>query len=179
MRPPSTTLIEATDADFDWMIRGLQVSNRGFTLPPGGVDANEVLVHVRAIARSLQEHQGHTDNWMIVAGHEVVGLCGYKHRPSVDGEVDIGYSIAASRRRRGHATGAVAAILAKSDADSRVLYVIAETAVDNHASQRVLMKNGFQYIGTDIDPEDGERLLRWRVSVAGSFVGPDHSGTLS
>ena len=179
MRPPSTTLIEATDADFDWIIRRVQVSNRGLTLPPGGVDADEVLVHVRVIARSLQEQQGHTDNWMIVAAREVVGLCGYKHRPSVDGAVDIGYSIAASRRRRGHATGAVAAILAKSEADPRVSYIIAETAIDNHGSQRVLMKNGFQYIGTVIDPEDGERLLRWKVSVAGSFVGPDHSGTSS
>jgi len=162
------TLIETNDDDFEWMIGGVHVSNRGLTLPPGGVDVNEVLVHVRAIARSLQEHQGHTDNWMIVADNEVVGLCGYKHRPSVDGEVDIGYSIAASRRRRGHATGAVSAVLANAQADPRVSHIIAETAIDNHASQRVLIRNGFQYIGTDIDPEDGDRLLRWRVSVATS-----------
>jgi RimJ/RimL family protein N-acetyltransferase len=161
-------LIETNDEDFEWMIGGVHVSNRGLTLPPGGVDVNAVLVHVRAIARSLHEQQGHTDNWMIVAENEVVGLCGYKHPPSVDGTVDIGYSISASRRRRGHATSAVAAIIANAEADSRISHIIAETAIDNHASQRVLINNGFQQIGTGIDPGDGERLLRWRVSIAGT-----------
>jgi hypothetical protein len=91
----STLLVEARDADFDWMIRGGD-SRNGLVLPPGGVDAPAVLMHVRAIAQRLHEHQGHTDSWMIVANDEVVGLCGYKHPPAIDGMVDIGYSIAAS-----------------------------------------------------------------------------------
>jgi RimJ/RimL family protein N-acetyltransferase len=161
-------LIETDDDDFDWMLGGDRASRRGLTLPPGGVDANEILSHVRAIARSLHEQQGHTDNWMIVADNEVVGLCDYKHPPALDGAVDIGYSVSASRRRRGYATGAVAAIIAKAQADPRVAYIIAETALDNHASQRVLKKNGFQYTGTGIDPDDGAALLRWKVSVGTS-----------
>ena len=168
VRPVLPTLIETDDTDFEWMTGDVSASKRGLTLPPGGVDSNEVLVHVRAIARSLQGQQGHTNNWMIVAENEVVGLCGYKHWPSVDGRVDIGYSISVSRRRRGHATSAVAAIIAKAEADPRIFHIIAETAIDNHASQRVLIKNGFQHIGTGIDPGNGERLLRWRVNVDGS-----------
>jgi predicted acetyltransferase len=159
------TLIETDDADFEWMIGGVHVSKRGLMLPPGGIDANDVLSHIRASAQSLHKQQGHTDNWMIVVDHEVVGLCGYKYPPSADGEVDIGYNVAASRRRRGHATGAVTAILAKSRADLRVTRIVAETAVDNHASQRVLVKNGFHNIGSTIDPTDGEILLRWSTSV--------------
>jgi RimJ/RimL family protein N-acetyltransferase len=163
-RPPAT-LIETTDADFEWMIHSSRMSDRGLTLPPGGVDANDVLIHVRGIARSLYDRQGHSDNWMIVADREVVGLCGYKHPPSADGGVDIGYSIAPSRRRCGHATRAVAAILVKSRADSRVSYIIAETALDNHASQRVLTTNGFQCMGRAVDPDDGEPLFRWRITL--------------
>jgi RimJ/RimL family protein N-acetyltransferase len=160
---PSTILIEATDDDFDGMIRGIPV--RGFTLPAGGVDAIDVLVHVRELARSMRRLQGHTDHWMVIAENEIVGLCGYKHPPSVDGTVEIGYGIAASRRRRGHASNAVAAILARSRADARVAYVTAETAIDNIASQRVLEKNGFRSIGARVDPRDGERLFQWRVAV--------------
>ena len=161
----ATILVETTDADFEWMIRGVALSHRGFSLPPDGVDTDEVLTHVRAIAQTLHQAQGHTDSWMIVANDEVVGLCGYKHPPSIDGIVDIGYSISVSRRRRGHAEAAVAAILAKSKVDPRVSYVIAETAVENYASQRVLEKNGFQSLGADIDPEDGENIIRWRADV--------------
>lgn len=164
-------LIETTDDDFDWMLGGVGTSRRGLRLPPGGVDAKNVLGHVRAIAASLHELQGHTDNWMIVVDGEVVGLCGYKHTPSKDGEVDIGYSIAPSRRRRGFATAAVAAILQRSEADSRVRSIVAETAVDNHASQSVLKKNGFDCIGSGVDPDDGEPILRWSVSVAGTSRG--------
>jgi RimJ/RimL family protein N-acetyltransferase len=162
--------METDDNDFEWMIGGVDLSNRDLTLPLGGVDSNEVLAHVRAIARSLHEQQGHTDNWMIVVENEVVGLCGYKHPPSVEGTVELGYSISLRQRRRGHATSAVAAVIANAQADSRIFHIIAKTAIDNHASQRVLIKNGFQQIGTGIDPEDGESLLRWRVNVAGDSL---------
>ena len=74
MEPVLPALIETVDNDFELMIAGVHLYSRGLRLPPGGVDTNEVLIHVRAIARSLQQHQGHTNNWMIVANDEVVGL---------------------------------------------------------------------------------------------------------
>jgi RimJ/RimL family protein N-acetyltransferase len=158
-------LIEATDADFAWMMRGDAVSDRGLMSPPGGVDAPFVLEHVRAMAQRLAAEQGHTDSWMIVAGDEVVGLCGYKRMPSHDGAVDIGYGIAASRQRRGYAREAVAALVMYAKNDPRVATLIAETAVNNRASQRVLGKNGFQFVCFDDDIDDGARIVRWRADV--------------
>jgi RimJ/RimL family protein N-acetyltransferase len=102
---------------------------------------------------------------MIVANDEVVGLCGYKHPPSIDGAVDIGYGVAASRRRRGHANSAVAAILANARRDPSIQDVFADTAVENLASQGVLEKNGFQRVGAHVDAEDGAALIRWRADV--------------
>jgi RimJ/RimL family protein N-acetyltransferase len=165
VRSATATLLEATDDDFEWMIRGDAVPNRGLSLPPGGVDAKAVLAHVRAIARTLLQQWGRTASWMIVANAEVVGLCSYKYRPTADGAVDIGYGVAASRRRRGHAKHAVAAILANARRDQSIQDVFADTAVENVASQGVLKKNGFERIGTHVDPHDGEALIRWRADV--------------
>jgi RimJ/RimL family protein N-acetyltransferase len=161
----TATLLEATDDDFEWMIRGVAVPNRGLSLPPGGVDAKAVLAHVRAIARTLLQQWGRTASWMIVANDEVVGLCGYKYPPTTDGAVDIGYGVAASRRRRGHAYSAVAAILENARRDGSIQDVFADTAVENVASQGVLKKNGFERLGAHVDPDDGETLIRWRADV--------------
>jgi RimJ/RimL family protein N-acetyltransferase len=161
----TTTLIEATDDDFEWMIQGVNVPNRCLSLPPGGVDGKGVLAHVRARARTLLQQWGRTATWMIVADDEVVGLCGYKNPPTSEGAVDIGYGVAASRRRRGHAGGAVAAILAGARRDPSIRNIFADTAVDNLASQGVLQKNGFERVGTHVDPEDGAALIRWRADV--------------
>jgi RimJ/RimL family protein N-acetyltransferase len=118
---------------------------------------------LRGVARRLRAHG--LALWMIVADGEVVGLCSYKDAPTADGSVEIGYGIAATRRRRGYATRAAAALLDVARQDAAVRTVLADTAVDNASSQRVLAKNGFQRVGTRTDPIDGE-LIVWRIDVA-------------
>ena len=157
-------IVEVADADFAAMLRGAATLDGGLALPPGGVDEPAVLEHVRVMAARLRA-QDYPAHWMVVAGGEVVGLCGIKHPPSSAGEVEIGYGIAASRRRRGHATAAVAALLDTARGDPRVRAVLATTAVANTASQRVLAKNGFERIGRSHDPGDGE-LIVWRVALS-------------
>jgi RimJ/RimL family protein N-acetyltransferase len=161
--PPDAAalIVEVGDDDFAAMLRGERLE-RGYALPPGGVDDPIVLGHVRAIAARLHA-AGCRGAWMVVAGAEVVGLCGYKHVPTGSGIVEIGYGIAATRRRRGHATRAVAAMLAAARKDG-VRVVLAETVVDNRASQRVLERNGFRRAGTRSDPEDGELIL-WQIGL--------------
>jgi RimJ/RimL family protein N-acetyltransferase len=158
-----TSLVEVEDADFEWMLNPEARSSRGLTLPPGGVDDPTILKHVRDIARGLWEANCH-GCWMVVFDGEVVGLCSYK-RPPRNGEVEIGYGMAASRWGLGHATRAVGAMLQAAEADPDVRFVLAETLLANAASARVLEKNGFERSGTRIDPEDGENVL-WRKAVA-------------
>jgi RimJ/RimL family protein N-acetyltransferase len=159
--PEETTIVEVGDADFAAMLRGVPLE-RGYALPPGGVDDPIVLGHVRAIATRLRV-AGCRGAWMVVAGGEVVGLCGYKHVPTGSGRVEIGYGVAATRRRRGHATRAVAAMLAAARRDG-VRVVLAETVVDNLPSQGVLASNGFERVGSRSDPEDGELIL-WQIAL--------------
>ncbi len=127
----------------------------GLRLPPGGVDAPEVLHIVQSMAAT----------WMIVEDGEVVGLCSHKRLPTPSGETEIGYGIAESRRRLGHATRAVAAMVAEASLDPTVKLLSAATATSNPASQRVLERNGFEEMGRLLDPEEGE-IIRWQRTVA-------------
>jgi RimJ/RimL family protein N-acetyltransferase len=146
-------LIEATDAHFAWML-GAGSPPAALRLPPGGVDTRFILEKLRGAA-------GYATSWMIVTDGEVVGLCSYKRPPGADGAVEIGFGIAASRRRQGHATRAIAALVEAASRDSNLRSLIAETATANAASQRVLARNGFIKTGTRSDPQAGDFIL-WR-----------------
>jgi len=101
---------------------------------------------------------------MRVVDGEVVGLCGFKSGPSADGEVELGYSVAASRRRQGHGSAAVGAVIEAAKDDPSVHAIIAVTSIYNIASQRVLERNGFERVGARINPEEGEEMV-WRKPV--------------
>jgi RimJ/RimL family protein N-acetyltransferase len=156
-------LIAAEDGDFAWML-GEGPGRAGLRLAPGGVDAPEVLAIVRGLAARLRETHDR-GAWMMVEDGEVVGLCSYLRPPDAAGGVEIGYGVAETRRGRGCATRAVAAMLGEARADPAVSVVLAATAVANLASQKALERNGFARTGVDIDPEDGE-VIRWRFELA-------------
>lgn len=142
---------------------GEAVGPIGMVLAPGGIDTPEILRLLRRMTGRVHA-AGSRGSWMIVSGNEVVGLCSYKQAPK-NGQVEIGYGVAASRRRRGHATRAVAAMLDHAAADPQVQGVIATIAADNRASLRAVETNGFVQNGTVLDPDDGELLL-WRRDLA-------------
>jgi len=155
------TLDEVRDEDFDLMLRGEPITRLGVKQPPGGVENPAVLEIVRKITARLHENNCR-GAWMMVWGEELVGLCSFR-RPPENGEVEIGYGVAESRRGRGHATRAVRAIAQAAKAEG-VRVLLAETSVANPASGRVLEKSGFVTTGTRIDPEDGEVLV-WRKEL--------------
>jgi RimJ/RimL family protein N-acetyltransferase len=157
-------LVELVDSDLAAMLRGDVNVRAGLTSPPGGVDDRVVLAHIRRLAANLLRDGYAGGQWMMVADGEVVGLCGFKTPPSADGEVELGYGVAASRRRRGHASAAVGAVIEAAQHDPALRVIVAVTDVDNVASQRVLERNGFERVGTHLDPDEGEGIL-WRRPV--------------
>jgi RimJ/RimL family protein N-acetyltransferase len=82
-----------------------------------------------------------------LADGRAVGGIGFKLQPE-EGCVEIGYGLVPSARGNGFAAEAVVALLviAKDHGLSRV---IADTARDNFASQRTLVRAGFRLVGTD------------------------------
>ncbi|HEY3798564.1 MAG TPA: GNAT family N-acetyltransferase [Caulobacteraceae bacterium] len=151
-------LLETTDAHFAWML-GERDAPDGLTLPPGGIDSPRILRWLRRGLTTLGPGRG----WLMVADGEVVGTGGYKNPPR-DGVVDIGYGVAAERRRRGHAAAALALIVEKARGDPEVRALIAETALANLPSQRVLEANGFAQVGRSHDDEEGEMIV-WRLEL--------------
>ncbi len=160
-----TRLVAATEADFAWMAgEAGAASLSGLALPPGGVEAPEVLGWLRGLAETLRrEHDRGV--WLIAADGEVVGLCSYKAPPDAEGSVEIGYGVAASRRGRGHATRAVAALLVEAAADPKVRVVTARTSVANVASGRVVERNGLVQTGRSWSEDDGA-LIDWAWSAS-------------
>jgi RimJ/RimL family protein N-acetyltransferase len=133
-----------SDEDFDWLL-GRSEATRPWSIAP-----QLAPLEVFEIIRPLPA------NWLIVADTEVVGLIGIKAEAA--GEAEIGYGIAATRQGRGFASAAVGALLSPLG-ERGIIKVLAETSVDNIASQRVLERNGFSRTGERIDEEDGPLIL--------------------
>ena len=155
-----TRLIELQDADFDWLLDASAPTRAGLIRPPDGVDEPSVLNVIRRMTMRLTEAGCH-GAWLVVADGEVVGLCSYKTPPS-DGQAEIGYGIAASRRNLGHGTLAVRAIIDIARRDPALKALVAETEIANPASEHVLEKNGFCRVGQRDDPDDG-LVTMWKL----------------
>ena len=89
---------------------------------------------------------------------EVVGFGGFTG-PPVDGEVEVGYSVAPSRQGCGHATAAVRTWTAAAAARG-VRRVVAHTLAEQNASTTVLARCGFRRVGEPFETEDGT-VWRW------------------
>jgi RimJ/RimL family protein N-acetyltransferase len=88
---------------------------------------------------------------------QAVGGIGFKGRP-VGGCTEIGYGLAPSARGHGYAAEAVAGLLTVA-ADHGLTKVIAETTLDNIASQRTLVRAGFHHMSTDTEVHHYELVL--------------------
>jgi RimJ/RimL family protein N-acetyltransferase len=91
------------------------------------------------------------------ADGQAVGGIGFKGRPD-GGCVEIGYGLAPSARGHGYAAEAVVALLAVA-AGHEIPRVIADTTLDNVASQRTLIRAGFRLVRSDPELHYYEALL--------------------
>lgn len=73
----------------------------------------------------------------------VVGSALFKGRPDAEGVVEIGYGLGKPFEHNGDMTETVAALCAWALQQEGVHRIIAETAVDGTASQRILHRCGF------------------------------------
>jgi RimJ/RimL family protein N-acetyltransferase len=87
-----------------------------------------------------------------------IGGLGFKGPPE-SGCVEIGYGLAPSARGHGYAAEAVIALLTVA-ADHGLFKVIADTTLDNVASQRTLIRGGFRLVRTDAELHYYEVLLK-------------------
>lgn len=93
------------------------------------------------------------------ASRSIVGNVGFKGPPDEQGIVEIAYGIVADYEGRGYATEVAGLLVRFASENSEVRLIRAHTLPTKNASTRVLTKNGFEYIGEVVDPDDG---LVWR-----------------
>jgi RimJ/RimL family protein N-acetyltransferase len=150
-------IIEALDEDFAALLEG--AAPRGLRLPDGPVEGPVVLTMLRDLANRIRPDFAPA-SWLLVEEGELAGLLSITALVAA-GEVRIGYGVAETRRNRGVASRAVAAVVGWASAEPRLSVIHAETAVDHRPSQRVLVANGFTQVGRRTDEEDGA-LIVWR-----------------
>jgi [ribosomal protein S5]-alanine N-acetyltransferase len=88
----------------------------------------------------------------------LVGAAGYFGPPDNDGIVEVGYSVLPEWQRRGYATEMVHLLVSHAFTFATTRKIIAHTAVENEASIRVLISNGFSHAGVD------EHKLRFELT---------------
>lgn len=89
-----------------------------------------------------------------------IGGIGFKGPPAGD-RVEVGYGLAPSARGNWYAAEAVSALLALA-VDHGIVTVLADTTVDNIASQRTLTRAGFAFVRTDDELNYYEAMLDHR-----------------
>lgn len=150
------------DSDFAWLLgEGLTPANAP-NVCEGNVAPHEVIELIRGVAARNRDAIGSDVAWLMVHDREAVGMISFT-RPLDGKRPEIGYGVADSRQRRGHATGAIAALLPIART-AGFDGLTAETGTDNRASQVVLERNGFTRTGERTDPEDGE-LYTWTIGL--------------
>jgi RimJ/RimL family protein N-acetyltransferase len=117
------------------------------------------------------------------ADGRAIGGIGFKGQPD-GGSVEIGYGLVPSARGHGYAAEAVNVLLTVAS-DHGLSWVIADTTLDNLASQRTLIRAGFRLVSTDAEIHRYQVLLKGRARHVTGDVGsvrPDrsrHIGTVS
>ncbi|NLD50700.1 MAG: GNAT family N-acetyltransferase, partial [Clostridiaceae bacterium] len=78
------------------------------------------------------------------ADRSIVGDGGFKGDPNENGEIDIGYGIVKSKRRKGYGFEAVSELIRWGFTNSNVRCITADCLNDNEASIKLLEKLGMK-----------------------------------
>ena len=100
--------------------------------------------------KDRKNHLWHT-HWQVISKDENRIVCGitFKGVPNNKGEVEIGYGTRVGFQNRGYMTETVKKLSQWALTQKDVKWVVAETNIDNIASQKVLEKSGFERFKID------------------------------
>ena len=79
---------------------------------------------------------------------QTIGTAGFYGPPDESGQVTIGYGLVDQEWGNGYGTHAVTGLIEICRGNGAVTAIVADTDLDNIASQRVLEKNGFERVRT-------------------------------
>lgn len=92
----------------------------------------------------------------------IVGTCAFKGKPDADGSVEIAYFTFPAHGGKGYATAMAMSLIDLAWKSGAVERITACTAPETNASTGILMKLGFDFLGSFEDPRDGT-IWRWEL----------------
>jgi RimJ/RimL family protein N-acetyltransferase len=126
----------------------------------GDVAAPRAIIDQTAALHQTHPREQPWGSYLAYVGDTAVGTGAFKWAPDATGSVEIAYMTFPAYEGRGHATqtaGALTELALQAGASE----VVAHTLPVENASNRVLRRNGFHFVGEIEDPEDGP-VWRWR-----------------
>lgn len=99
--------------------------------------------------------------YLTLEGPLTVGTCGFKTPPQ-NGRVEIAYHTFLGFEGRGYATAMARALVIMARKTDSSLKIFAQTLPKKNASNHLLQKMGFYYLGQLTSPEDGE-VWEWEL----------------
>ncbi len=93
-----------------------------------------------------------------------LGICGLMKRDYLD-DVDLGFAFASQHWGQGYAAEAARAVLHDAKQRLGIGRVLATTTPDNHASQAVLQRLGFQFVQHMASPDAGRALHLYGLNL--------------
>lgn len=125
--------------------------------PPEFKDADTVAFFAQQLARG-EEQVGWWSWYFILREHPpygrvLIGNGGFKGQPTPAGDVEIGYSILKEFQRSGYGSEAVQGLIDWAFSHNEVRHVMAETLPELQASQGLLRKLGFHYVGAGFETD--------------------------
>ena len=108
-------------------------------------DIFEVLPIIKESLLMKKEPDGF-EAWIFIdkSDRNIVGDGGFKGEPNENGEIDIGYGIVKSKRRKGYAFEAVSELIRWGFTHPSVKYITADCLNENEASIKLLEKLGMK-----------------------------------
>lgn len=108
-------------------------------------------------------------NWEIVLTDEnrSIGGIGLSGMPDQDGITMVGYFLDKKYRQKGFASEALTTLIDWAATDFSLKTIIADTPVDNLASQNVLIKQGFKEFGLieEVKHIENLKVKHWRLDL--------------
>jgi RimJ/RimL family protein N-acetyltransferase len=114
------------------------------------VDAGDGWPHdgtLRGLGMALR--LGHAPGWFVTLERVVIGDCGIHGDPDEQGEIELGYGLAASYRGRGYGSEVAVGLSRWLLEQDGVRRVVGRAELDNPAGLRTLERAGFAFESAD------------------------------
>ncbi|HWM26012.1 MAG TPA: GNAT family N-acetyltransferase [Chthoniobacterales bacterium] len=125
----------------------------------------EVAREACAATTALYDRVGFDPPWtgyLALSGPDVVGTCAFKTGPRL-GKVEIAYYTFPPFEGQGIATAMARALIEIARTADRTMELTAQTLPEPNASNAILRKLGFQFVGAVDVPDEGA-VWEWRLS---------------